>query len=234
MPEAWIITRSSVLGGAPATSCAAAPLEVGITIGRHAELPLGVDVPDEGVSRHALTVTATADGWAITNRSRNGVIVTPWGLGAHRPTATLQLRWPLIAVRVLGTRPDARHEVLLECDEYYDARTHLISAPGPTAGATPPRPLTPAETAALQVVFEPTLTWPPLDSPAEPLQLKQAARRLDITASAVKVRLEGARAKAELLGLEGPTGVTDPAYLHVLVAARYLSPPSQRCHLTQD
>lgn len=233
MPQAWIITRSSVPGVAPATSCIAAPLDTGITIGRRAEVPLGVDVPDEGISRVALIITATADGWAITNRSRNGVIVTPWGLGTHRPTATLQLRWPLIAVRVLGTRLDARHEVLLECDEYYEARTRLISAPGLTAGATPPRPLTPAETAAIQVVFEPILAWPPLDSPTEPLQLKQAARRLDITASAVKVRLEGARAKAELLGLERPAGVTDPAYLHVLVAARYLSPPTQRCHLTE-
>jgi hypothetical protein len=27
--------------------------------------------------------------------------------------------------------------------------------------------------------------------------------------------------------------VTDPGYLHVLVAARYLSPPTQRCHLTE-
>jgi len=108
--------------------------------------------------------------------------------------------------------------VLLECDEYYDAHTHPASAAGPTAGATLPRPLTPAEKAALQAVFEPHLAWPPRVTPAEPLQLRQAARRLDITASAVKVRLEGARAKAELLGLERPAGVTDPAYLYVLVA----------------
>jgi len=95
-----------------------------------------------------------------------------------------------------------------------------------------PRPLTPAEKAALQAVFEPHLAWPPRVTPAEPLQLKQAARRLDITASAVKVRLEGARAKAELLGLERPAGVTDPAYLYVLVAAKYLRPPSNRCRFT--
>jgi len=41
----------------------------------------------------------------------------------------------------------------------------------------------------------------------------------------VKVRLEGVRAKAKMLGLEGQTGVTDPAYLHVLAAAGYLTPP---------
>jgi hypothetical protein len=46
----------------------------------------------------------------------------------------------------------------------------------------------------------------------------------------VKVRLEGVRAKAKMLGLEGQTGVTDPAYLHVLAAAGYLTPPAERCH----
>jgi hypothetical protein len=34
MPQAWIITRSSVPGAAPATSCTAASLDIGITIGR--------------------------------------------------------------------------------------------------------------------------------------------------------------------------------------------------------
>ena len=48
---------------------------------------------------------------------------------------------------------------------------------------------------------------------------KAAAGRFDsagalVSASAVKLRLEGARAKAELLGLDRQVGVTDPAYLH--------------------
>ena len=42
----------------------------------------------------------------------------------------------------------------------------------------------------------------------------------------MKVRLEGARTKAEGLGLERHVGVTDPAYLHVLVAAGYVSLPT--------
>jgi hypothetical protein len=233
MTDAWIITRSSLPGAAPATSCTAASPDLPITIGRRAEVSLGVDVPDEGISRVALAITATTDGWVITNTSRNGVIVNPWGLAPQRPTATLRLRWSLIAVRVFGTRSDARHVVLLECDEYDVAHSVPIIVPGPTAGATPPRPLRSAEIAALEVVFEPALAWPLLDSPAEPLQLKQAGRRLGITASAVKVRLEGARAKAELLGLERQAGVTDPAYLHVLVASGYLRPPTQRCHPTR-
>jgi hypothetical protein len=95
--------------------------------------------------------------------------------------------------------------------------------------ADPPRPLTPAEQQAIATVFEAILAWPPPLIPGEPLQLKQAGRRLGITASAVKVRLEGARTKAELLGLDRSVGVTDPAYLHVLAAAGYIHPPSHRC-----
>jgi hypothetical protein len=48
------------------------------------------------------------------------------------------------------------------------------------------------------VVFAPDLAWPP--GPDEPHQLKQAARRR-VSAYAVKVRLEGARTKAEGLGI---------------------------------
>jgi hypothetical protein len=222
MIDPYVVTRGSLADAPPTTSRTTAALDTPVTIGRRGEIPLGVDIPDEGISRVAVTVTATSLGWTITDTSRNGVIVSPWGLAPLRPTATLQLRWPLVAIRVLGTRADARHEVLLECAAYADPDP--TPAPGPTAGAPPPRPLTPAESAALAVVFEPNLAWPP-DPAGEPLQLKQAARRLGVSASAVKVRLEGARTKAEGLGLERRVGVTDPAYLHVLVAAGYVSLP---------
>jgi hypothetical protein len=225
MTDACIVTRDALGDGPPTTSRTTAAPDTPITIGRRGDIPLGVDVPDEGISRVALTVTATSLGWSITDTSRNGVIVSPWGLAPQRPTTTLQLRWPLVAIRVLGTRADARHEVLLECDAYADLDP--TPAPGPTAGAPPPRPLTPAESAALEVVFAPNLAWPPGPS-GEPLQLKQAARRLGVSASAVKVRLEGARTKAEGLGLERHVGVTDPAYLHVLVAAGYVGLPTGR------
>jgi len=95
MPEAWVITRSSIPGTAPATSCTSAPLDIGITIGRHAEMPLGVDVPDEGISRVALTITATAEGWAITNRSRNGIIRHP--LGTRHASSNCHAAAPLAA-----------------------------------------------------------------------------------------------------------------------------------------
>lgn len=162
------------------------------------------------------------------NTSRSGVVVQPWGLAPNRAASTTQLYWPLVAVRVLGSNADARHWVLLECDGYFDYGTGPVVGRGTTLQAEPPRPLTPAETEAIGVVFESALAWPPPTMPADPLQLKQAARILGVTASAVKVRLEGARAKAEALGLERQVRVTDPDYVHVLVAAGYLRPPPQR------
>jgi hypothetical protein len=226
MPEAWITARESLGDRPPSTTTIAAPLDRPITIGRAGHVPLGVGVADSGISRIVATVTATPAGWTIDDSSRNGIIIHPWGLATIRATAANRLRWPLIGLRVLGAQPDARHWVLLESDHY------PIDGAGAPRGATttvqtdPPRPLTAAEQEALGTVFESTLSWPPLLVPGDPLQLKQAGRKLGITASAVKVRLEGARAKAEALGLEQQVGVTDPTYLHALVAAGYLPAPA--------
>ena len=189
---------------------------------------VGVDVADSGISRVVATITATSQGWTIRNTSRNGIVIHPWGLAPLRATTDIRLHWPLIGLRVLGAEPDARHWLLLECDRYTIDGADPTQAVGTTLQADPPRPLTPAEQQALATVFEAILAWPSPLIPAEPLQLKQAGRRLGITASAVKVRLEGARAKAELLGLDRQVGVTDPAYLHVLVAAGYVVPPPTR------
>jgi hypothetical protein len=150
-------------------------------------------------------------------------------LAAHRAARLTRLRWPLVAVRVLGADPDARHWVLFECDAYVGEVAGPVTGRGTTVAAPPPKPLTAAERQAIDAVFGPVLAWPPAAAPTEPRQLKQAARLLDISASAVKVRLEGARAKAEALGLELPVGVTDPPYIHVLAAAGYLPPPARRC-----
>jgi hypothetical protein len=225
---ASILTRSSLAGAASYSTRTAIPFDDPVTVGRTGKVPIGVDIPDEGISRVALTITATTEGWEIANTSRNGLIVNPWGLIPQRSTTTMQLRWPLVAIRTLGTRPGARHEVLLECEAYNDSTSTPTTNRGPTAGAKTPRPLTPAESEALATVFEPILAWPPTEAAAEPLQLKQVARRLGITPSAVKARLEGVRAKAQMLGLARQVGVTDPAYLHVLVAAGYLDFPRAR------
>jgi hypothetical protein len=94
-----------------------------------------------------------------------------------------------VAVRVLGSDPDARHWVLLECDAYLDYGAGPVVGRGTTLQAAPPKPLTPAEAEAIAVVFESLVAWPPPALPADPLQLKQAGRVLGVTASAVKVRL---------------------------------------------
>ncbi len=232
MNEAWITVREALEGRAPSTSTTAVPLDQPVTVGRAGQVTLGVGVPDSGISRIVATVTATPQGWAIRDTSRNGIIIHPWGLAPVHTATDTRLRWPLIGLRVLGAEPDARHWLLLECDQYPVDGVGSTRGASTTVQTSPPRPLTPAEQEAIFTVFEAALAWPPSLTPTEPLQLKQAGRRLGITPSAVKVRLEGARAKAELLGLEGQVGVTDPAYLHVLVAAGYVAPPATRMSRT--
>jgi hypothetical protein len=228
MDEAWITVREALDGRTPTTSTTGIPLNQPVTVGRAGQVSLGVGVPDSGISRIVATITATPRGWTIHDTSRNGIIIYPWGLAPVHTTTDTRLRWPLIGLRVLGAEPDARHWLLLECDQYTTDAVGSTRSVSTTVQTDPPRPLTPAEQEALSTVFEATLAWPPPLTPTEPLQLKQAGRRLGITASAVKVRLEGTRAKAELLGLEHQVSVTDPAYLHLLVAAGYVRPPASR------
>jgi hypothetical protein len=228
MTDAWITVREGTPHRAPVTATTGVSIDQQVTVGRAGDIMVGVDVADSGISRVVATITATPQGWTVKNTSRNGIVIHPWGLAPLRATTDVRLHWPLIGLRILGAEPDARHWVLLECDRYAIDDADPNQAIGTTLQADPPRPLTPAEQQALATVFEAILAWPPPLILAEPLQLKQAGRRLGISASAVKVRLEGARAKAELLGLDRQVGVTDPAYLHVLAAAGYVPAPTQR------
>jgi len=41
-------------------------------------MPLGVQVPSARVSRHAMCVSATEDGWEIAMSNRNGAVLRPW------------------------------------------------------------------------------------------------------------------------------------------------------------
>jgi hypothetical protein len=229
MADAWITVREGAPGSVPVTTTTGVAIGQQFTAGRAGHIVVGVDVADSGISRVVATITATPQGWTVRDTSRNGIVIHPWGLAPLRATTDVRLRWPLIGLRVLGTEPDARHWLLLECHQYAIDGADPNQAAGTTLQADPPRPLTPAEQQAIATVFEAVLAWPPPLTPGEPLQLKQAGRRLGITASAVKVRLEGARGKAELLGLDRQVGVTDPAYLHVLTAAGYVPPPGERC-----
>lgn len=222
----WIVARESGPGRSWHQAGALAPPGRAVVIGREGELPIGVVPEDGGVSRVALTVTATREGWRIDKSNRNGAVLHPWGLAPSlAPTHTV-LDWPLIAVRVVGSDNAHQHWVLLESQTDPGADPPAVVAPAGTATAhsVPPKPLTPAELEALWTVFVDVLAWPPR-LPALPLQLKQAARRLGITESGVQLRLEGAQKKALALGLPRAVRLTEPDYLYVLVGAGYLTPP---------
>ena len=227
MTDVSITARESLRDRPPSTSTVRVPLHRPVTAGRAGQVGLGVGVPDSGISRVVATVTATAEGWTIHDTSRNGIVIHPWGLATVRATAVNRLRWPLVGLRVLGAQPGARHWLLLECRHYPVGGVGAARGATTTAQARPPRPLTGAEQEALSTVFEGFLAWPPPPTSLEPLPLTQAGRRLGVTASAVTLRLEGARAPAELLGLDQQVGVTDPTYLHLLVAAGYLDVPGE-------
>ena len=222
----WIVTRES-------DGEAVQPQQVGVrvragkpvVVGREGDLALGVRPEDGGVSRTALTITATARGWQIENSNRNGAVLHPWGLAVSLAPPHLVLDWPLIAVRVVGSDHARRHWVLLESHVPVGSDPPVLPRAGAaTARSDPPKPLTPAEREAIWTVFADVLAWPPR-VPAVPLQLKQAARRLGITESGVQLRLEGAQRKAVVLGLPRPVRLTEPDYVHVLVGAGYLGPP---------
>jgi hypothetical protein len=224
-PIAKVITAEQVDGYRPSNSSHDVCLNDVLTLGRGGDIKIGVSVANTGISRVALSISPTSTGWKLTNTSRNGIMLHPWGLAPSRAGSTVQLRWPLIAVRVLSLEVSKRHWVLLECSQYREECAGSIATPGTTLSARRPKPLTDAETEALTTVFAGVTSWPPPLVPVEPLQLKQAAKHLGITASAVKFRLEGVRDKARALGLDHHASVTSPDYVHILVAAGYLLPP---------
>ena len=124
-----------------------------VTVGRLADVPLGAHLVDEGISRVAMTVTAGTGGWTIEIGNRNGAALRPWGPAPQRALATQVVRWPLVAVRIAGTRSDQQHWVLLENDAYGGDTEPPDSGPGETRLGTLPPPLAPAERAALQMAF---------------------------------------------------------------------------------
>ena len=200
-----------------------------LLIGREGDLPLGVDVPDTGVSRRALTVTARPEGWQLVCTNSNGAVLHPWGQAASwlERNKPLTRRWPRIGIRVIGSAQDAQHWVLLEAGQY---RTPAVGQPHGAASTNtqrpePPGPLTPAQVDALTTVFAAHLAWPPVAGPL-PVKLEAAARKLRVTDGAVAQRLEAAQRRAYKLGSHRQVGVMDPEYLYVLVANGYLPPPT--------
>ncbi|MGH3697312.1 MAG: hypothetical protein ACRDRX_25560 [Pseudonocardiaceae bacterium] len=190
-----------------------------LRIGRQGDLALAP--ADPGLSRIAALVSPTDDGWRVEIRNANGGSVHPWGLAV--PTGRITVTaWPRVAIRLSSSAADRAHWVLLETRLYPfpDATAQPRKAGPATDMADVPLVLTPTEEKVLRTVFEPQLAWPPSLDP--PRQLKQAARRLSVTETAVQKSLARARAKADRLGLARHVELTQPDYLHVLVAAGYL------------
>ncbi|MGQ0624142.1 MAG: hypothetical protein ACT4PP_05725 [Sporichthyaceae bacterium] len=193
-----------------------------LEIGRDTELALGGAQIDPRVSRLAVTVRCTEVGWHIESSNRNGTLIHPWGLPAWQARPIEVCADPRVAIRVLGG-PDREHWVLLEDDGGVAAPVRETSAATELGIAV--RPLTPAQLQAIRLVFTDSLAWPPLAS-AAPRQLKQVARTLGLSVSAVQERLKAALAKAQALGLSREVELTDPEYLYVLVRAGYLPTPA--------
>ena len=233
----WVLTYETGPVERPVPMAVDLRIGQSVLAGRHGELPVGVDVPDQGISRCAATVTATAEGWRIDITNKHGAVLHPWGQAPSLAGSHLVLAWPRIAILLLngstrgGPRTeDVQHWLLMEADTL----NVTPRGPNPTANTTsrtyegePPPPLTAAQHEAINAVFADFLGWPPLLRP-EPRKLAAAARRLGISEAGVKDRLSNARDKATQLGGHRQVGLTDPEYLYTLIGAGYLRPPTNR------
>lgn len=190
-----------------------------LSVGRQASLLIADDPPDPAVSRRAVEVRREVDAWLVSTHNRNGIVIHPWALPGWPARTIERLTDTRVALRVNGSA-GRLHWVLLETEAPPPA---VGNDPGPTERGPHVRPLTLAQHEVLETMFDQLLRWPPT-VPAEPRQIKQVARRLKISESAVQARLAEIRAKAESLGLSRRVPLSDPEYVHVLVRAGYLTP----------
>jgi hypothetical protein len=221
LSAARIVVAQSTGRGVQVRSVHEVAAGVPVPIGRETAVSVAVDPVDRRVSRLAVQVTWTSDGWVVRSLNRNGVLVHPWGLPSWPAQPTELLTAARVALRVVGDG-DRQHWILLEDD----TRTRVAS-PVRTSLDTdlekPVRGLTGPQRDVLRALFADLLAWPPV-APSEPRQLKQVARLLGISVSGVQARLVEVRSKAEALGLGRQLPLTDPEYLYVLVRAGYLEP----------
>jgi hypothetical protein len=222
--EHWVLVRETDAAFSRVPVGLRVELDELVVVGREGDLVLGHEVADTGISRQAVAVRATAEGWQVRTTNRNGAVIHPWGLAPYRAQPSQVVYWPLVGIRVGGTQPHKQHWILLESDRYLDVAGSTSTADQPTLTAfgPPPPPLAPAELSALEHVFADYLAWPPATSAPVPRQLKQVATRLGKSLSGVQDRLQSAQEKALRLGLPRATTLTHPDYFHVLVAARYI------------
>jgi hypothetical protein len=192
-----------------------------LTVGREGDIPLGAVPADGRVSRQAATVARTPDGWRVTTGNRNGVRVQPWAQAPRIAQPVELLGHDYVALAVVGD-PARRHWLLLQ-----DASL-AASDRGRSTLRTElrmmPRPLTAPQVEVVECMFGQLLSWPPVMR-GEPLQLKQVARQIGVSVSGVQARLVEVRAKAQAVdALMHHVRLTDPAYIHALAAAGYLTP----------
>ena len=212
-----------------------APIDTTVELGREADIAVGVDPHDAGISRVALTVRATPNGWQLRMPNRNGAVIHAW---AQPPVwvsggGSFDSAWPRIAVRLTGSDPDAiLHWVLLEYDPFATlAHTRAHTDTTVTVYADRPDPLTAPQLDALTELFNEHLMWPPSLGPKAD-SLKRVARRLGVGQTAVSLRLQGAQDRAYQLGSPTQVGVTEPDYFYTLVRHGFVPWPTERCKAT--
>jgi len=224
--ETDVIRRRGVRGGELAVT-----LGKTVSVGREADLPIGVEPPDLGISRRALTLTASAAAWHIYIDNRARAFVHPWARAPMWAPAGSEMtqRWPRVGIRLIGSDRSIEHWVLLESREYpipgYGGSQQQVA--GPTRQPPVPRPLTKTQVEAVNAVFRQFLWWPPVSGP-EPVPLAAAGARVRISATGVSERLLRVQDRAYALGLQRQTGVSDPSYVYLLVRHGYLTDPVAR------
>ena len=228
------VLRVREVGASPRRllSVASQPLQDGesAVVGREARLAVGIDPPDTGVSRRALTVTAATDGWELTITNRHGAWLHPWGQPAVLidPDTTIRRVWPRIGLRLVGGNRAVEHWVLLEHSNHPTRladREMTATTDGSTSTPERPLPLTAHQRAAVWTVFHEHLAWPPIPG-ASPRSLAAAAARLKISEAGVRERLRLVQQRAYTYGLHKQIGVSDPDYVYLLVRHGFFDPPS--------
>jgi hypothetical protein len=225
-----------------------APHGATLTVGRHGDVPVGVDPEDLGISRTALRITA-ADSWELEVTNAAGAWIRPWAAAGRRVTQGHRERFVggRVCVDLFGAE-GRRHRVLLECDaegplplpcsEAAAAELAEQDADAARAGETTRvddvRHLTDKQVSVIRAVFGEYFAWPPRDRP-DVVKFPSAARRLGISSSAVKDHLGRVRARmapfvADGCPLDDPRYVylDDPRYVYLLVDLGLLVYPGVR------
>jgi hypothetical protein len=223
-----VVSRPIVSGSVDQLPAVALTISLGeeIVVGKEGDLPVGISPADGGISRHALTIIAQARGWRIAYWNRNRAVEHRW---AQRPIwrpagDAATVRWPRLAVRLVGSRSEVQHWILMEADSYAIDDQSAADTQIHTDMVVPPLPLTAAQLEALTLLFPEHLAWPPIANPTT-RSLSSVAKRLGISEAGVVDRLSKARDRAYALGSHQQFNVTSPDYLFVLIAHGYIRSP---------